>query len=225
MRARLRELAGQRKRYGYLHLHVLLRREDLVVNAKRTCRLYKEEGLAVRTKKRRRLPGRERVLLAAPERRNAGTSGGPWISSATACAPAAACVSSTSSTTTAGRVLGSSSMCRSPATVWRASSTSWPTSTACPRRSSWTTARLEPLWGARAPRVPTEEFDDILGKDTDLAPNPGLGIRPDSSSWSAYIEIARGPVIRCPLPERQRLARGSQWLPLRRLAITCPKSM
>lgn len=70
LRARLRELAGQRKRYGYLRLHVLLPREDLVVNAKRTCRLYEEEGLTVRTKKRRRLPGRERVPLAAPERRN-----------------------------------------------------------------------------------------------------------------------------------------------------------
>lgn len=50
--------------------HVLLRREDLVVNAKRTYRLYKEEGLTVRTKKRRRLPGRERAPLALPERRN-----------------------------------------------------------------------------------------------------------------------------------------------------------
>jgi putative transposase len=63
-------LAGQHKRYGYLRLHVLLRRENLVINAKRTYRLYKEEGLTVRTKKRRRLPGRERIPLTAPERRN-----------------------------------------------------------------------------------------------------------------------------------------------------------
>lgn len=70
LRERLRDLAGQHKRYGYLRLHVLLRREGLVVNAKRTWRLYKEEGLAVRTRKRRRLAGRERVPLAVPERPN-----------------------------------------------------------------------------------------------------------------------------------------------------------
>lgn len=70
IRDRLKELAGRHRRYGYLRLHVLLRREGLVINHKRTYRLYRDEGLAVRTKKRKRLAGRERVPLAAPERRN-----------------------------------------------------------------------------------------------------------------------------------------------------------
>ena len=38
-----------RKR-GYLTLHEMLKREGRVVNRKRTCRLYREEGLRVRAK-------------------------------------------------------------------------------------------------------------------------------------------------------------------------------
>src|ERR687894_212687 len=45
LRRRMRELAGERRRFGYRRLHVLLRREGLVVNRKRTQRLYREEGL------------------------------------------------------------------------------------------------------------------------------------------------------------------------------------
>ena len=48
-------------RYGYKLLHELLKREDLVVNAKKTYRLYREEHLQVRRKKRKRLPARDRV--------------------------------------------------------------------------------------------------------------------------------------------------------------------
>jgi putative transposase len=48
LRCRLRELAAQRPRFGYRRLHVLLRREGIVVNHKRVERLYREEGLAVR---------------------------------------------------------------------------------------------------------------------------------------------------------------------------------
>lgn len=49
LRVRLRELAGNRVRYGYRRLTVLLRREGWQVNAKRIYRLYTEEGLIVRT--------------------------------------------------------------------------------------------------------------------------------------------------------------------------------
>lgn len=66
--ARLRELAELYRRYGYLRLHVLLRKEGLVVNRKRT-HLYCEERLAVRHRKRR-LPGRIRVPIVAPDRPN-----------------------------------------------------------------------------------------------------------------------------------------------------------
>jgi putative transposase len=46
----------------------MLRREGLVVNQKRTYRLYIEQGLQVRTKKRRKLPRRDRVAVQAPDR-------------------------------------------------------------------------------------------------------------------------------------------------------------
>lgn len=68
-RTRLRELAGEYRRYGYLRLHVLLRNEGLVMNHKRTYRLYREEDLSVRRRKRKRLH-RERVPLPPTERRN-----------------------------------------------------------------------------------------------------------------------------------------------------------
>jgi len=58
---RMKELASENRRYGYLRLHAMLRREGLVVNHKRTYRLYTEHGLQVRTKKRRKLPRRDRV--------------------------------------------------------------------------------------------------------------------------------------------------------------------
>jgi putative transposase len=53
LRIRLRELAGSRVRYGYRRLTVMLRREGWEVDAKRIYRLYTEEGLIVRTQKRR----------------------------------------------------------------------------------------------------------------------------------------------------------------------------
>jgi putative transposase len=65
---RLKELASENRRYGYLRLHAMLRREGLVANRKRTYRLYTEQGLQVRTKKRRKLPRRDRIAPQVPER-------------------------------------------------------------------------------------------------------------------------------------------------------------
>ncbi len=65
---RLKELVSENRRYGYLRLHAMLRREGLVANRKRTYRLYTEQGLQVRTKKRRKLPRRDRVAPQVPER-------------------------------------------------------------------------------------------------------------------------------------------------------------
>ena len=48
LRGRLRELAGERRRFGYRRLHILLAREGVVVNRKKLYRLYKEERLVVR---------------------------------------------------------------------------------------------------------------------------------------------------------------------------------
>lgn len=51
---RLRELAMERRRFGYRRLHVLLRREGWRVNHKRIYRLYVEQCLSVRKRNRRR---------------------------------------------------------------------------------------------------------------------------------------------------------------------------
>src|SRR6516225_11210108 len=67
---RWRELAGSRGRYGYRRLTVLLRREGWLVNAKRIYRLYREEGLQVRTMKRAKRASHTRVPLAEPVRAN-----------------------------------------------------------------------------------------------------------------------------------------------------------
>jgi putative transposase len=59
--------ASQYPRYGYLMLHGLLKNEGLVVNKKRTYRLYTEAELQVRTKKRKKLH-RPRVPMIVPTR-------------------------------------------------------------------------------------------------------------------------------------------------------------
>lgn len=66
LRARLKELAAQQSAYGYLILHGLLKAEGLVVNRKRTYRIYTEERLQVRTKRRKKLC-RPRQLLEVPQ--------------------------------------------------------------------------------------------------------------------------------------------------------------
>ncbi len=69
LRQRLKELAEQYPRYGYLILHALLKGEGLVQNPKRTYRIYCEEQLQVRTKRRKRLPNIPRQPMALPSRR------------------------------------------------------------------------------------------------------------------------------------------------------------
>ena len=70
VRTRLRALAGERRRFGYRRLGLLLRREGLVLNHKKLRRLYAEERLQVR-----RCGGRKRALgtrapMALPEQAN-----------------------------------------------------------------------------------------------------------------------------------------------------------
>jgi len=55
LRTRLKSLAAEQSAYGYLLLHGILKAEGLVVNKKRTYRIYTEEGLQVRTKKRKKI--------------------------------------------------------------------------------------------------------------------------------------------------------------------------
>jgi len=87
LRIRLRELAGSRVRYGYRRLTVLLKREGWEVNAKRIYRIYTEEGLIVRMKKRRgRGPGHPRVRDASV-RKHAVWEGSPQTASSKCCRP------------------------------------------------------------------------------------------------------------------------------------------
>lgn len=69
LRVRLRILAEERVRWGYRRLHVLLRREGIQANHKAVYRLYREEGLAVRRRKRKRVSVPRRPMLA-PQRLN-----------------------------------------------------------------------------------------------------------------------------------------------------------
>jgi putative transposase len=70
LRQRLKQLAGTHVRYGYRRLTVLLRREGWRVNAKRVYRLYRDEGLVVRTKQRKKIARRQRVPQPLASRPN-----------------------------------------------------------------------------------------------------------------------------------------------------------
>lgn len=69
LRARLRTLAAEHSCYGYLMLHGMLKTEGLVINRKRTYRVYTEENLQVRTKKRKKLQ-RPRLVMDVPSSPN-----------------------------------------------------------------------------------------------------------------------------------------------------------
>ncbi len=60
IRKRLRELAEQRRRFGYRRLHILLAREGIRLNHKKLYRSYREERLTVR---KRALGTRAPLLL------------------------------------------------------------------------------------------------------------------------------------------------------------------
>ena len=66
LRSRIAELAAMKRRYGYRRIHVPLRREGWSVNHKRTYRLYREQGLMVRKRKRKRIALAERLMRMVP---------------------------------------------------------------------------------------------------------------------------------------------------------------
>ena len=70
LRARLRELAGIRRRFGYRRLHLLLKNEGLVMNHKKLRRLYREEGLQVRRRSGRKRALGTRAPMALPQGSN-----------------------------------------------------------------------------------------------------------------------------------------------------------
>ena len=67
LRARLRELAAERRRFGYRRLHQMLKREGTVMNLKKIRRLYSEERLQVRQRKGRKRATGTRAPMTIPQ--------------------------------------------------------------------------------------------------------------------------------------------------------------
>jgi putative transposase len=67
---RLKTLAGQRRRFGYRRLHILLRRDGVVLNHKKLFRLYREERLTVRRRGGRKRALGTRAPMAMPQGQN-----------------------------------------------------------------------------------------------------------------------------------------------------------
>lgn len=66
-RERLRELAAERRRFGYRRLDVLLRREGIEHNIKKVRRIYREENLMVKRRKGRKKATGTRQPLPKPD--------------------------------------------------------------------------------------------------------------------------------------------------------------
>lgn len=70
IRQRMKEIAQKRTRFGCPRIHVLLKREGLVKNHKKTERIYREEKLSLRRKRKRKKVSGIRLELPKPERQN-----------------------------------------------------------------------------------------------------------------------------------------------------------
>ena len=77
IRQRLRELAAERRRFGYRRLHLLLLREGTVVNRRKLYRLYKEEKLTACKRGGRKRALGTRAPMAIPQ---GPISAGRWTS-------------------------------------------------------------------------------------------------------------------------------------------------
>jgi putative transposase len=72
LRKRLRELAEMFRRFGSPRMTILLNREDWAINHKRVERVYREEGLSLRLKRRRKRCSHLQVVMpgsTGPEQR------------------------------------------------------------------------------------------------------------------------------------------------------------
>ena len=70
VRERMREIANERRRFGYRRLAVLLRREGKGMNLKKVYRLYREERLTVRKRGGRKRALGTRAPIAIPQEPN-----------------------------------------------------------------------------------------------------------------------------------------------------------
>jgi len=67
VRLRLRELASERRRFGYRRLHILLAREGVQINWKKLYWRHREEGLMVRKRGGRKRALGTRAPMAVPQ--------------------------------------------------------------------------------------------------------------------------------------------------------------
>jgi putative transposase len=67
IRQRLRALAGERRRFGYRRLGILLAREGITMNHKKLYRLYREEELTVRRRRGRKRATGTRAPITMPQ--------------------------------------------------------------------------------------------------------------------------------------------------------------
>lgn len=70
LRTRLKDLASERRRFGYRRLNQMLKREGTVVNLKKVRRLYAEERLQVKRRKGRKKASGTRAPLVIPQASN-----------------------------------------------------------------------------------------------------------------------------------------------------------
>jgi putative transposase len=70
LRSKLKETATRFRRWGLPRLHDRLKKEGLVINRKRTARIYREEGLQVRKRRRKKLSRLPKVVRPKASRPN-----------------------------------------------------------------------------------------------------------------------------------------------------------
>lgn len=70
LRSRLREIASERRRFGYRRLGIMLAREGIVMNHKKLLRLYREENLRVRRRRGRKRAMGTRAPITLPQEAN-----------------------------------------------------------------------------------------------------------------------------------------------------------
>ena len=70
IRQRMREIAHERRRFGYRRIGLMLEKEGIVMNHKKLYRLYKDEGLTVKRRKGRKRATGVRAPVNTPQRPN-----------------------------------------------------------------------------------------------------------------------------------------------------------
>ena len=70
LRSKVKEMTSRFRRWGLPRLHDRLRKEGHVINKKRTARIYREEGLQVRKRRRKRLSRMPKVVRPKESRPN-----------------------------------------------------------------------------------------------------------------------------------------------------------